>query len=176
MSLNRDKLRNTTVWLCISAVFMAFNVIMCSFYIPVPGGQLYLCDAVICSAAMLLDPVLAFVVGGVGAFLGDLFFYPEAMFASLLIHGLQAFFVSLFTNRIFKKKPRLGSLIGILIGAVIMVTGYTVWRRLVLGSWAASLPVAPFEALQAAIGGILAMFIVWKCGIYKLFKRLTKRL
>ena len=88
MSLNRDKLRNTTVWLCISAVFMAFNVIMCSFYIPVPGGQLYLCDAVICSAAMLLDPVLAFVVGGVGAFLGDLFFYPEAMFASLLIHGL----------------------------------------------------------------------------------------
>ncbi|MBE6601496.1 MAG: ECF transporter S component [Ruminococcaceae bacterium] len=171
-----QKKKRTTLWLCVCATFMAFNVIMCSFYIPVPGGQLYLCDAVICSAAILLDPFSAFLVGGLGAFLGDLLFYPEAMLASLITHGLQALAVSIFTNCICKKKPRLGSLIGVVAGAFIMVTGYTVWRRIVLGSWAASLPVAPFEALQATIGGVLAMLLVWKCGLYQLYERVRSKL
>ena len=50
---------------------------MSSFGLPVPGGHLYLNDVIICTAAILLDdPKAAFIVGGVGAFLGDLFFYP----------------------------------------------------------------------------------------------------
>ena len=32
----------------LAAIFMALNVIMSSFGIPVPGGSFYLCDAVIC--------------------------------------------------------------------------------------------------------------------------------
>lgn len=55
---------------------MAMNVALCSFGVPVPGGHLYLNDIVICLAVILFDPVEAFTVGGVGAFLGDLFFYP----------------------------------------------------------------------------------------------------
>ena len=52
--------------------FMAFNIILSSFGIPVPGGHLYLCDVVICLAAILLTPLEAFVVGGIGSFLGSL--------------------------------------------------------------------------------------------------------
>ena len=62
--------------LCLGAILMAVNVVMCSFSIPVPGGHLYLNDVVICVAAIVLDPVSAFLTGGVGAFLGDLIFYP----------------------------------------------------------------------------------------------------
>ena len=69
---------------------MAMNVALSSFGVPVPGGHLYLNDIVICLAAILFDPVAAFMVGGVGAFLGDLFFYPTPMFVSLVTHGLQA--------------------------------------------------------------------------------------
>ena len=84
------KIQYTTRWICVTALFMALNVVMSSFGIPVPGGHLYLNDVIICTAAILLDPLAAFMVGGVGAFLGDLFFYPTPMFVSLVTHGLQA--------------------------------------------------------------------------------------
>ena len=62
-------------------MLMAMNIIMSSsiLSIPVPGGHMYLNDIVIVTAAVLLDPFLAFLVGGVGAFIGDLLFYPAPM-------------------------------------------------------------------------------------------------
>lgn len=58
----------------------------------------------ICLAAIILDPVAAFMVGGVGAFLGDLFFYPAPMLVSLVTHGLQAVVISIFSHYIMKKQ------------------------------------------------------------------------
>mgnify|MGYP002625717026 FL=1 len=86
-------------WIAITGLFMAFNIIMSSFGIPVPGGHLYLCDVIICTAALLLDPLAAFIVGGVGSFLGDLLFYPAPMFVSLVTHGLQAVVISVIAAR-----------------------------------------------------------------------------
>ena len=82
--------KRTTVWLGTTAVFMGMNIALSSFGVPVPGGHLYMNDIVICTAAILFDPLAAFLVGGVGAFLGDMLFYPVAMFVSLATHGLQA--------------------------------------------------------------------------------------
>ena len=69
--------RGSVAWLTMTALFMGMNIIlsMSMFSIPVPGGHLYFCDTVINAAAMLLDPVSAFLVGGVGSFLGDFFYY-----------------------------------------------------------------------------------------------------
>ena len=53
----------------------------------------------LCTAALLLDPVAAFCVGGIGAFIGDLLFYPLPMFVSLVTHGLQAVVISLLVHR-----------------------------------------------------------------------------
>ena len=50
-------------WLTVTAMLMALNIAMSSFSIPVPGGHLYLNDAIICTAAILLDPLGAFIVG-----------------------------------------------------------------------------------------------------------------
>ena len=76
--------KDRTKWLCVCGVLMAMNVVLSSslFSVPVPGGHLYLNDIIICTASILLDPVGAFLVGGVGAFLGDLLFYPAPMFVS----------------------------------------------------------------------------------------------
>ena len=76
--------------LTMAALFMAMNIALSSFGIPVPGGHLYINDIVICLAALLFTPKEAFFVGGIGAFLGDFFFYPAPMFVSLVTHGLQA--------------------------------------------------------------------------------------
>ena len=59
----KQQLKQTTLRLCISALFMAINVVMSSFGIPVPGGHLYLNDVIICTAAILLNPLEAFLVG-----------------------------------------------------------------------------------------------------------------
>ena len=74
--------------ICFVGLFTALNVALSSFGVPVPGGHLYLNDIVICLAALIFDPISAFVIGGVGAFLGDFFFYPTPMFVSLVTHGL----------------------------------------------------------------------------------------
>ncbi|MBO4627192.1 MAG: ECF transporter S component, partial [Lachnospiraceae bacterium] len=67
---------NRVLWITITALFMGINIVFATMGIPVPGGAIYLCDVIICTAAMLLDPLGAFAVGGIGSFLGDMFFYP----------------------------------------------------------------------------------------------------
>lgn len=161
--------RKTTVWLCTTAMLMALNIALSSFGVPVPGGHLYLNDIVICAAALLLDPVGAFLVGGVGAFLGDLFFYPTPMFVSLVTHGLQAVAISLIAHRAFKKHPAVASTVGALVGAVIMVVGYSLGRAFIYATPEAALLKLPYQILQAAVGALVGTLLVWKCGLRKLF-------
>lgn len=163
----------TVLTLCTAAMFMALNVIMSSFSVPVPGGHLYMNDIVICTAAILLDPVSAFLVGGVGAFLGDFFFYPTPMFVSLVTHGLQAVVISLLSHR-RTKHPVLSSGIGVTLGAVIMVVGYTLGRGFLYSTWEYAMLKLPYQILQAAVGAVTGMLLCWKCGILKLYRRMTK--
>lgn len=113
MKMLKNTKRRTAIWLCTTAVLTALNIAMSSFGVPVPGGHLYMNDIIICTAAILLDPLAAFTVGGVGAFLGDLFFYPTPMFVSLVTHGLQAVVISVFSHYVLKKHPVLSSGIGV---------------------------------------------------------------
>ena len=122
---------NATLAICITALFMALNIMMSSFGLPVPGGHLYLNDVIICTAAILLDdPKAAFIVGGVGAFLGDLFFYPTPMFVSLVTHGIQAVVICLLAHRGGKVSFN-GAALGVILGAVIMVVGYSLGRAFI---------------------------------------------
>ena len=157
-----------------AAVFMALNIIMSSFGIPVPGGHLYLCDAVICLAAILLNPIEAFVVGGVGSFIGDMLFYPLPMFVSLATHGLQAVVISLISHKALKDHPKLASGIGVSVGAVIMVIGYTLGKIFVYSTLEYAIIKLPYEIAQGALGAVLGMILCWKCGLNKLFLRITK--
>lgn len=165
----KNKTARTTRWLCMTAMLMAMNVIMSSFSVPVPGGHLYMNDVVICTAAILLDPLGAFMVGGVGAFLGDLLFYPAPMFVSLVTHGLQAVVISLFAHKVMKKHPAIASGIGVLIGAVIMVAGYSLGRAYIYSTPEYALLKLPYQILQAAVGAVAGMVICWPCGIRKFY-------
>ena len=167
---NRKK--RTTVWLCTAAMLMAMNVAMSSFGVPVPGGHLYMNDVIICTAAILLDPFAAFMVGGVGAFLGDLFFYPTPMFVSLVTHGVQAVVISLCSRYLLKKHPVLASGIGVAIGAVIMVVGYSLGRAFIYSTPEYAVLKLPYQILQAVVGAVMGMLLCWKCGIRKLYQKL----
>lgn len=168
------KIKGTTYRLCVAALFMAINVALSSFGVPVPGGHLYMNDIVICTAAILLDPFFAFLVGGVGAFLGDLFFYPLPMFVSLVTHGLQAVVISVFSHYLLKKHPVLASGIGVVIGAVIMVVGYSLGRAFIYSTPEYAILKLPYQILQAAVGAVAGMLICWKFKLVELFHRKVK--
>lgn len=171
--MDKSKTKITTIRLTTAALFMAMNIALSSFGIPVPGGHLYLCDVVICLAAILLNPFEAFLVGGVGSFLGDLFFYPAPMFVSLVTHGLQAVVISLFSHKVLKSHPKVASGIGVTVGAVIMVVGYTLGKIYVYSTFEYAMIKLPYEIAQAAVGAVLGMVLCWNCGIHKLFQKMV---
>ncbi len=150
-----------------AAMLTALNIILSSFGIPVPGGHFYLNDVVICTAALLLGPLPAFVVGGIGAFLGDMFFYPTPMFVSLVTHGLQAVVISIMAHRgsAGKEPEYRGSVAGVTVGAVIMVVGYSLGRAFIYSTPAYAIMKLPFQILQAAIGAVASIVLVFHAGL-----------
>lgn len=170
--MKKSNAKITTLRLTTAAVFMAMTIALSSFGIPVPGGHLYLYDVAICLGAILLNPLEAFIVGGVGSFLGDMLFYPAPMFVSLATHGLQAVVISLISHKTLKNRPQLASGIGVTVGAVIMVIGYTLGKTFVYSTFEYAMIKLPYEIAQGAIGAILGMVLCWKCGIHKLFNNM----
>lgn len=168
MNKKRTKQQDMTIRVCITAIFMALNVALSSFGVPVPGGHLYMNDIVICTASIILDPFSAFMVGGVGSFLGDFLFYPLPMFVSLATHGLQAVVISIFSHYVMKKRPVISSCIGVTIGAFIMVVGYSLGRAFIYSTPEYAILKLPFQILQATVGAILGMIICWRFKLRKL--------
>lgn len=159
----------------VTAMLMAMNIALSSFGIPVPGGHFYLNDVVICTAAILLDPLHAFVVGGIGAFLGDFFFYPTPMFVSLVTHGLQAVVISVLSHPAglrTKTARKVRAVIAVIIGAVIMVTGYSLGRAFLYSTPQYALLKLPYQILQAAIGAAAAIILCFRFRILELFERM----
>ena len=168
--------RYSPLWITTTAIFTAMNIVLSMVSIPVPGGHFYLCDTVICMAAILLDPLSAFIVGGVGSFLGDLFFYPAPMFVSLLTHGLQAVIISLCVRRFRLRREPARAVIGAVLGGAVMVIGYTLGRAFVYATPAYAVVKLPYEILQAAFGGAAGVFLCYRARVKELFERkLLKR-
>ena len=166
---------NRVRWITITALFLGLTIAVSSFGIPVPGGHLYLVDTVICTAALLLDPLASFVVGGIGSCLGDMIFYPAPMFVSLATHGLQAIVISLMVSKVrfsSGKKYFSFSLLATLIGMVIMVTGYTLGKIFVYSNLETAILKLPYEIAQGLLGVIGSLLLCFKGGLIKIFKRM----
>ena len=162
--------------LTVTAVLLAMNIIMSSsvLSVPVPGGHMYLNDVIIVTAAVLLEPFYACLVGGVGAFIGDMIFYPTPMFVSLVVHGLQALVISLFVHRWMKSRPVPASIVGAVVGWILTFTGYTFGRAFIYSTPAYAVAKFPFQVLQTAVGSALALLLCWKCGVVKLYEKQFK--
>ena len=151
------------------------NVVMSSFSIPVPGGHLYLCDAVICFAALILDPLSAFIVGGFGSFLGDLIFYPAPMFVSLITHGLQAMAISLIVGKKTEPAKLWRAIVAVLVGAIIMNVGYFLGRAYVYSTYESAVVKIPYEILQAAVGAVVAIILLFFTRIKHFVNEIPKK-
>lgn len=136
--MKNKKMFFTTKWICYTAMLTGL-VVATSFIPPIPippFGSLYWCDGIIYVAAYLVDPLASFIIGGVGTFLYDVIHGNAAMmFASLLIHGLQAAVVSALIRYVLPKAPEvLWSAVASIAGAIIVIGGYFVLRFYIQGN------------------------------------------
>ena len=160
-----------TKLLTATAVFMAMVIALSSFGIPVPGGHLYLNDIVITTAALLLDGPHAFVACGIGAFIGDLLFYPAPMFVSLVTHGLQAVVISRISHSRFPVQSKHSGATAVLVGAIINVIGYTAGRAYIYATPEAAGLKFPFQMLQAGVGAFAGWLLVYRIGLKEKFRQ-----
>ena len=169
--------RGSVLRLTVTALLMGMTIVlsMSVFSIPVPGSHLYFNDTVINIAAILLDPVAAFVVGGVGAFLGDFFFYPAPMFVSLVTHGLQAVIVSFLSRRLFPRQQALASSVAVAVGAVVMVVGYTLGRAYVYSTPEYAMLKLPFQILQAGFGAVMSIILLYPLRLRAALQNILQR-
>ena len=76
--------------------------------------------------------------------------------------------ISYFAHKFAGEKKKV--ILGILLGATVMVTGYTLGRAFIYATPAISLVKFPFECLQAAVGAGLGYNLVYHAGIEKQFQ------
>ena len=129
---------------------------------------------VICFAALIFDPFSAFIVGGVGAFLGDLIFYPAPMFVSLITHGLQAVAISLIVGRKAESPKFLRSVLAVTVGAVIMVVGYSLGRAYIYSTPEYAILKLPYQILQAVVGAVVALVLLFKSPVKRFIYDIPK--
>lgn len=167
----------TTKWIVYTAMFTAL-VAATGFLpaIPGPGGNIYWVDGMVLIAAYLMDPLSAFISGGIGTLLYDVLKSPSMMIPSLFIHGLQGAIVSAILHYTLPKKFNgtklefVWALISSIIAAVEVVLGYFIYRYTIYGTATAAASI-PRNVIQETIGIAVALIICYATT----FKRQLKK-
>ncbi|MDE7329697.1 MAG: ECF transporter S component [Clostridia bacterium] len=174
--MKNKKFLFTTKWIAYTALLTAMVVAM--GYVPglpVLTGKIYWCDFAIYTAAFIVDPISALIVGGVGTTFFALFGINGTAYnalPSLIIHGLQGFTASalfMLLKRFFLKKESFKreaviAVIASVIPAVIVILGYFVKRITWEGLPAeGALLKMPANVLQEVIGIAVAVIICYAC-------------
>lgn len=164
----------STKWIAYTAMMTA--LVVATGYIPgipVLDGKIYWCDFVIFTAAYLLDPLAAAIVGGIGTTFFDLFGINGTAYnaiPSLIIHGVQGFLASLiftllrrtFNKQNSSKKELVIAIIASILPAVWVILGYFIKRI----TWEGKIPAdallkMPANILQEIIGITVAIIICY---------------
>ena len=132
-------------------------VFVATLYIKIPNaldGYFNLGDGFILLFASILDPFLAFLVGGLGSALADVAGgYAYYFIPTLIIKGLEAVVVACLMKK-FGKKEQIPAY---LLGAVIMVVGYFFAKWYLKGSAVIALTGIPENIFQSGVGIVIAL-------------------
>ncbi len=156
--------KSSAVNIALLAIMTALATIMTLIIqIPYPGtsGYFNFGDTMVMLGGLLLGPVGGFFAGGVGSALADLisgytFYVP----ITLVAKGLEGMAVGFFS---FKVKGYVRwskwDVIGVLVGALFMLTGYFVAQVIFFGMPYAIGELVAVNLPQVAIGGAAALII-----------------
>ena len=147
-----------------SAVNIALLAIMTIvIQIPYPGtsGYFNFGDTMVMLGGLLLGPVGGFFAGGVGSALADVIsgytFYAPI---TLVVKGFEGMTIGYFSFKV-KEHVRLSKwdIIGVLVGAIIMLTGYFTAQYILFGLAVAIGELVTVNLAQVVIGGAVALIV-----------------
>lgn len=169
--MKNKKVLYSTKWITYTAILTA--LVAATGYIPAiatPIGRIYWVDGMVLIAAYLTDPLSAFIAGGLGSLIYDIFASPAMMIPSLLIHGVQGATVSALLHFVlpsfFKKTEWIKALVFSIAGALIVIFGYFIYRAITSGVHYAFTQI-PRNVLQEAIGISAAIVLCYATTLKK---------
>lgn len=143
-----------TKYIVITSLGMAIVFLMTLLHIPLPMGYINVGDSALLLFASFLNPPAAFLVGGVGSALADLYLgYSQYAVFTLLIKGSMGAFIAFY---LIKVKSKHYIFIPYSIAAVWMVIGYFLVDWLLYGNAMAVIPAVQANLLQASINVCIA--------------------
>jgi len=146
-------------------IFGAFTCVVTmviAFPIPATNGFINIGDAVVMITGLLFGPIIGGIAGGIGSFFADIFLgYPQYALATLVIKGLEGFFVGLIANPKKNYKWNYRDFIGVIVGGLIMVFGYFFYEIMIFG-----VPLALYEfilnsIIQFGLGSVIALTFIF---------------
>ncbi|MCP0887327.1 ECF transporter S component [Ligilactobacillus sp. WILCCON 0076] len=150
-----NELKLNTKQISILAMLTAANVVIARFLIipiPMTHGYINLCDAGIILAAFLFGANKGGVVGALSGFLLDLISgYPQYMFFSLIVHGIEGYIIGRLST---KNSQVLGKVFAIITGIIIMVIGYLATDSILYSVQTGLIGIVP-NIIQGLVGGLV---------------------
>jgi Predicted membrane protein len=136
-------------------------IVFCAtFFIKIPNqidGYMNLGDGFILLFATILNPFLAFMIGGFGSALADLAGgYGHYFFFTLIIKGLEAAIVAYWSNKFSGYKTRV---IGYILGLAVMIVGYFLTKWYLKSSIIVAISGIPGNIMQATLGIIIVLLL-----------------
>ena len=156
--------KNSAINIALLAIMTALATIMTLIIqIPYPGttGYFNFGDSMVMLGGLLLGPVGGFFAGGVGSALADVIsgytFYAPI---TLVVKGFEAMAVGYFSFKV-KEHVRLSKwdIIGVLVGAIIMLTGYFTVQVILFELPFAIGELVTVNLAQVVIGASVALII-----------------
>ena len=164
MEYFRPSGKNSAVNIALLAIMSALVTIMTLVIrIPYPGtsGYFNLGDTMVMLGGFLLGPIGGFFAGGVGSAVADVVGgYPHWAPFTFIIKGFEGMAVGYLSSRA-RKHVRLNSwdIIAVLVGAVIMLTGYFIAQMVLIGIAIAIGELVTVNLAQVVIGGVVTLSI-----------------
>ncbi len=164
MEYFRSAGKNSAVNLALLAIMTALATIMTLvIQIPYPGtsGYFNFGDTMVMLGGLLLGPLGGFFAGGVGSALADVIsgwtFYAPI---TLVVKGLEGMAVGYLGTRVRgSAKINRMDVFAVIIGAVIMLTGYFIAQVVLFGIPAAIGELVTVNLAQVTIGGVVTLLI-----------------
>ncbi len=150
----------------IISIIGIFAALICVFTllirIPVPAttGYINIGDFGVMFTGLLFGPIIGGIAGGLGSAIADIIGFPQFAIPTLIIKGLEGFFVGLIANP-KRESSRIGFryIIAVLIGGSIMVIGYFVVEIFMYGLSAALIEV-PGNLFQLLFGIVTSLILI----------------
>ena len=146
-------------------IFGAFTCVVTmviAFPIPATNGFINIGDAVVMITGLMFGPIIGGIAGGVGSALADLFLgFAIYAPATLIIKGLEGFFVGLIANPKKNEKWNYRDFLGVIVGGFTMVIGYFLYEVLIYGVPSALYEFILNSVIQFGLGSVIALTFIF---------------